>query len=207
MAQNYRNITLALAGVMQACLLVNQMGFTGNCDEEEFATAIYSVFQLHADDVPGVFGDASKLKLGLKELQRIFNREKNQNQNANRYAISLIMLERLLMRNKKMQQAIRRRLEHGQSQISYFSLTHDNVIESLADIYMQNISRLQFRLHIIGKAIYLNDEKISQKIRALLLAGLRAAILWHQVGGRRWQLLFGRKNIARATKELLREMN
>ncbi|MGH8570919.1 MAG: DUF489 family protein, partial [Gammaproteobacteria bacterium] len=36
------------------------------------------------------------------------------------------------------------------------------------------------------------------KIRAVLLAGVRAAMLWHQIGGRRWHLPVFRKRILRA---------
>jgi len=33
------------------------------------------------------------------------------------------------------------------------------------------------------------------RIRACLLAGIRSAILWRQVGGTKWQLLFFRRRI------------
>jgi high frequency lysogenization protein len=39
-------------------------------------------------------------------------------------------------------------------------------------------------------------------IRASLLAGIRAAILWRQTGGKRWQLLLNRKKIAQLANQL-----
>ncbi|MGH8578792.1 MAG: DUF489 family protein [Gammaproteobacteria bacterium] len=34
------------------------------------------------------------------------------------------------------------------------------------------------------------------------MAGVRAATLWHQVGGRRWHLLFYRRNMLRALEQI-----
>jgi high frequency lysogenization protein len=42
-------------------------------------------------------------------------------------------------------------------------------------------------------------------IRALLLGGMRAAVLWRQCGGNRLQLLLRRKALLRACRELLEE--
>ena len=44
-----------------------------------------------------------------------------------------------------------------------------------------------------GEPARLQDEDNAARIRALFLAGVRAAFLWHQLGGRRWRLLFQRK--------------
>ncbi|HLR87578.1 MAG TPA: DUF489 family protein, partial [Wenzhouxiangella sp.] len=40
-------------------------------------------------------------------------------------------------------------------------------------------------------------------VRAILLAGLRSAILWHQVGGRQWQLIFRRGKMLQEARSLL----
>lgn len=43
------------------------------------------------------------------------------------------------------------------------------------------------------------------KIRALLLAGVRSAVLWRQVGGRRWQLFLWRNKFAKLAKKLIEQ--
>ena len=43
--------------------------------------------------------------------------------------------------------------------------------------------------------LQLRDTDNQERIRALLLAGIRAVILWRQVGGRRRYLIFRRKEI------------
>jgi len=47
---------------------------------------------------------------------------------------------------------------------------------------------------------------LANKIRTLLLAGIRAAVLWRQMGGNRWQLLFSRKDIINDAKMLIGEI-
>ncbi|MEK7758734.1 MAG: DUF489 family protein, partial [Pseudomonadota bacterium] len=49
----------------------------------------------------------------------------------------------------------------------------------------------------------LSNPAIADKVRAALLAGIRSAVLWRQLGGRRWQLLFSRGKLARTAAELL----
>ncbi|RLA21365.1 MAG: lysogenization regulator HflD, partial [Gammaproteobacteria bacterium] len=42
------------------------------------------------------------------------------------------------------------------------------------------------------------------KIRALLLSGIRAALLWRQCGGSRWKIIFQRKKITNTCLQLLK---
>ncbi|MEW8459773.1 MAG: DUF489 family protein [Candidatus Thiodiazotropha endolucinida] len=51
-----------------------------------------------------------------------------------------------------------------------------------------------------------NNDNVN-KIRALLLSGIRAATLWRQTGGRRRQLLFVRKRYIQACRELLDDLH
>ncbi len=42
---------------------------------------------------------------------------------------------------------------------------------------------------------HLQQTDNAAKIRALLLAGIRSARLWRQLGGHRWQLIFSRRKL------------
>jgi high frequency lysogenization protein len=74
----------------------------------------------------------------------------------------------------------------------------DAVIAAVATCYQETLSTLKFRIQVRGDARYLRDPEVASKIRAVLLAGVRAAMLWHQIGGRRWHLPVFRKRILRA---------
>jgi high frequency lysogenization protein len=56
---------------------------------------------------------------------------------------------------------------------------------------------------VSGENSYLESPDMANKVRALLLAGIRAAVLWRQCGGSRWQLLFKRRAIIKAAETLL----
>ncbi len=44
-----------------------------------------------------------------------------------------------------------------------------------------------------------------RQTRALLLAGIRSAFLWRQLGGRRWRLLFQRRRLLQTSQQLSRD--
>jgi high frequency lysogenization protein len=43
---------------------------------------------------------------------------------------------------------------------------------------------------------------MAERIRAILLAGARAAWLWRRLGGRRWHLIFTRSQILTEIREI-----
>jgi high frequency lysogenization protein len=59
------------------------------------------------------------------------------------------------------------------------------------------------RIMVSGDAVYLQNSDNVNRIRALLLSGIRAAMLWRQIGGRRRQLLFSRQKYVDNCKNLL----
>lgn len=77
-------------------------------------------------------------------------------------------------------------------------------IEALAKLYQQTISTLSPKIMVKGEPRKLNDPMVAQRIRSALFAGIRSAVLWHQCGGRKLNLLFKRKSFINATDSLLR---
>lgn len=204
----YQPIVLALAGVFQASYLVNQLAMTGTCDEAGFNTSLNSIYKINAANVAAVFGGLANIKLGLRQLEIIFSHNQpNQNPHISRYALSLILLQHKLSNNKIMMTELRKRIEQVIKQVEYFSPTHSTVINNLADIYTTTVSKFHFRINIIGKAENLRTESQINKMRALFLAGIRAAVLWRQVGGRRWQLFFSRPVLLLVVREMLQEID
>ena len=59
------------------------------------------------------------------------------------------------------------------------------------------------KVHRNGDPNLLNRPEIAARIRALLLAGVRAAVLWHQCGGRRLQLLLQARRTVNTARALL----
>jgi high frequency lysogenization protein len=120
--------------------------------------------------------------------------------------LSLMHLQKKLSRSPKMLTTLTQRLRQTQKQVDYFTLTHPTVITNLSDIYLNTISTFKFRIIILGSQRVLHARENMDKVRALLLAGVRAAVLWKQVGGSRIQILFSRTKIKAAAEKILQQI-
>ncbi len=195
---------MALGGLFQAVSLVQQVAQEGKVDSEPFESIIASVFRVDAENTDAVYGGDTQLTRGLQVLCRQLGRDKSrQDAELMRYAVSLMFLERQLVRSTKMMDRLRQGIDTATAQSEHFSLTHENVLARLADTYASTVSQLQPRIMVQGKPEYLNTPANANLIRALLLAGMRSAVLWRQLGGNRLRLLWTRKSIVRCAEELL----
>lgn len=196
--------TLALAGIFQAAELVKQVALHGLLDQAPFESSISSILKVDADSVEDVYGGVSGVKMGLKTLQTQLNGDKqHRDTDVLRYALGLIQLERKLNKQPTMLKTIGDGIEQATRQASLCHITDASVLEVLAHIYSKTLSTFNYRIQVVGEPRYLQDPRIANKIRSLLLAGIRSAVLWQQKGGRRWQLLFSRKKIVQAVDNLL----
>lgn len=196
--------TLALAALFQSALLVQQIARRGQAPDSDIETSLGSLFHLDADTTLGIFGEARALTTGLRALQaRLVLGGSPEDLQVTRYVVALLHLERKLARQPTMRDTLRIGIERIRNQLNYFPVTHANVVAALAELYQATISTLQPRIMVQGDPAYLADTRRAQLIRALLLAGIRAAVLWRQLGGSRWQLLIGRRRIVDSARTLL----
>ncbi len=191
----FTNQTIALAGITQATQLVHELATTGSADATAFRASVSSLLKIDSRSVIDVFGSLSALKLGLEKFQQQIAGYTSVNPEQARYAASLIFLERQLASQEKMLKTIRMGAEKAQAQADYFDVTHENILANLGDVYYNTISTLQPRIMVNGDEAYLSRSDIVNKIRTLLLAGIRATVLWRQCGGARWKVLFYRKRL------------
>lgn len=202
--QQLSNITMALAGVTQAAILVQQFASTGKCDEHAFNTMIQSIYQIESDDVPSIYGGVENLQLGCAALNKLFaNSQSKQQREVSRYVVSIMHAAKLLMQDKAMVMTLQKKIKYATSQAEFFDPTHPSVINSLGHIYKDTISSFKFRIHVVGPTSIIGNEENMAKIRALLLAGIRSAVLWQQVGGTKWQFLFSRRKIAKCARMMI----
>lgn len=196
---------LALASVFQAAALVQEVARTGTADVEAFGTSLYSVLQLDAENTESVFGRWEGLTRGLQMLcQQMQQRIQPLDREVTRYVISLLSLERKLLKRPDLLEFIQTGVKSASAQAAFFSPTHENVIAGLADLYTRTLSTLRPRLRVTGEPRHLQNRENVNKIRALLLAGVRGAVLWRQLGGTRWRLLLWRgKPLFRTAETLL----
>lgn len=205
MSDRLRDITLALAGVFQAALLVQLQAREGRVPEAPYRASIGSLLRIDAPDVPTVFDGIAGVRLGLETLASQLA-QSPQDAEITRYVVSLMYLERRLRRDRDMLATLRAGIERASAQAETFGATHTNVIANLGGTYGDTLSRLRFRILVRGEPVYLENPDNAARVRALLLAGVRAAFLWRQRGGSRLQLFLQRRRILATTRALLAEI-
>ena len=194
---------MALAGIFQAAALTQQVARRGVADSDAAETSIRSLFKIDAEDVRDVYGGTSGLRIGLRRLIDQLQGSASRDIELTGYAVALIQLERRLVRRSEMSAAIAAGIEQTAQRLQHFPVTHSNIVAQLADIYKSTVSRLTPRIMVKGEPLHLANPEQANRIRALLLAGIRSAVLWRQCGGRRSQVIFGRRKLVRTANYLL----
>ncbi len=197
---------LALAGLLQATLLVRQVARQGNVDAESFRASLESILQTDAATTEDVYGGLAGIRMGLEALTTLFSSAtKERDLEVIRYGLAVIHLERKLRKNPAMLKTLEAGIARVKAQTAHFDVNHENVVANVADVYAQTISKLTPRIVVSGEHGYLTAPQNADKVRALLLAAMRSAVLWHQKGGNRLQLILGRSKLMRTAQALLAE--
>lgn len=198
--------TIALAGVAQAARLVDQVATSGSCPPEFLQASLNSLFAFDADDVEQVFGGLAGTRLGLDTVASLmYDQQASDQREVVRYVFNLLFLERHFSRDPAMMAVVRSRLEHASFRAEHFANHVNDVCHSVSGIYQDTLSNLKFRIKVSGNAQQLQNPQRADMIRALLLAGIRAAFLWRQLGGRRWKLVLQRRKTGQLAQQLSRE--
>lgn len=199
-----RDRVIALAAIVQSVSLVQQIADTGQCTRAEFNTALNSLLALDAPSAESIYGSVKQLKSGLALLNKVLSKTKDKRDVIIlRYIINLLHLERKLAKRPAMLDLISREIDQIPQQVEYFGDIEDShVVARFADVYHRTISELSPRIQVHGNPNFLQQADNVNRIRALLLTGIRAAILWQQKGGRRWQFLFQSNKILTISTEL-----
>ncbi len=190
-----RDKCIALAGVFQAAGLASRIARHGMADSDAMKSSLYSLFQVDAASVEDVYGSLSGIAGGLKTLLDQLIGKKARNIDITRYVISLLHLEKKLSKQPAMLQQISDGINSATRQLEHYPLLHPNILAAMADLYSETISNLRPRIMIQGEPLHLQNTENVNRIRALLLSGIRSAMLWRQCGGNRFQILLGRKRL------------
>ena len=203
MTPHDRNRIMALAGIYQALALTRDVAEKGMIEIHDLRHALEPVFKLDAADVDTVYGSVNYLKRGIESLVTLKMPATRQ---TNLYLAQVLNLERKLDKAPALLDQIANGIQKAQSQSEYFGgIEHENIIASLAQTYQSTISTLSPRIQVRGDSRYLEQRQNADKVRALLLSAIRSAVLWRQMGGRRWRLLFSQGTLIQYANALWRE--
>jgi len=200
---------LALAAMVQCAHLVSGIARKGVADAVEIETCISSIFASSGNTPEQMYGDIAKLRTGLVTLSRLLQGEDigkdvQRTKELMAYTAAMMTLERKLARNPAMLKRMAEGMRRIEKQAEYFKgLMHDNVIAAISELYGETISTMKPRIIVRGKSDYLRHSANTNKVRALLLAGIRGAHLWRIHGGSHLQLMLRRRVMAREAVKLL----
>lgn len=201
--------TIAIAAVFQAASLVEQLARTGEIPDKELELLITSLFKQDPKSFDDIYGSQPNLQAGYHGICQLMGGtgaklSQRVQPDVMRYALSIMHLESRMRKNSAMLNQLGSGIQSASRQAEHFHITHENLMANLADVYKQTLSTLSFRIKVTGNPQILQNTQNANKVRALLLAGIRAAILWRQVGGRRWHMLFNRKRYFKDAQALLK---
>lgn len=198
--------TLALAGIFQAAALARQLARRGYADDAPLRASVRSVLIIDAINTVSVFGGVEGVRLGLLSISR-------QSGSAGdievaKYVVSLIQLARRFHRSAVLVERVSAELASIQHDLSIAAGAgiSSGTYQRFADLYRATISGLKPRVIVQGEQVHLSNAHVVAQIRTSLLAGIRAGVLFSQLGGTRWDLLFHRRRYMGTAARLLQEI-
>ena len=195
---------LALAGIAQALQQVRRIADTGHSDAAAVRTAMDSVFRIDAASPEAVYGSVEALKPGLRLLHNYF-RNQGQDPILPKLALAVLQLERRFVNEPDTVERVAQGVARAAADAQRLGDSgHPDVLATVGGIYADTISHLKPRVMVQGNPHYLGQPGVVAEIRALLLAAVRSAVLWRQLGGSYWDFLFVRKGMVEAIDRALR---
>ena len=204
MSSEYTNKTIALSGIHQALLQVQNIAWDNQFNESDIDVCLSSVFKRDPDTYMDVYGSVDNLRNGLEALKSSFiNKHDKQALERARYMVNLMVLSKNIRDSKQLGQQIGTTLSLLDEAAQDIEQQRDYIIERLAQLYQNTISPLKPRVIIYGEPSFLQLEKNAATIRALLFSGLRACLLWYQAGGNQINLLLGKGKYLNTIDQML----
>ena len=214
---------VALAAVAQSAALVSKLALHGNASQTELLASVNALLALNPRSESDIYPNLGHLNLGLRTLDDMLSLGRSpENTSLVRYTWGMLSIRNKLDMNSAMQSNIRDRLQSIQSLLlvpenatpwrmtetekTDGQLRQEQSFEQLATLYQDTISTLSHRIQVHGQEDYLQNDYVSNRVRSLLLAGIRSAVLWHQLGGRRWRLILYRKRLQETASALRRRL-
>ena len=199
---------IALAGVVQASRMVDQVAKTGSYPVAFFEASLRSLFSFDAPTVDAVYGNIQGVKLGLRSVVDMLTDATNEDHVAmGAYVRGLLKLEDQFGKRPDLQEVVASRLGHVNFKAQHFSDDAVELAASISAIYQDTISHLPYRIKVKGNVQHLQQTKNADLVRTLLLAGLRSAHLWRQLGGRPRHFLFKGGKLAATASDLSKQLS
>lgn len=193
---------LALAGLGQALRQVRRIAETGQADAAVLGTAMDSVFRIDAESIEDIYGGRAALRPGLLLLRDYFASQ-GDDELLPKLALAVLQLERRFSTDAGTDERVHAGILEVREAAQRLGSTHPEVFSALGSLYADTVSHLRPKVMVQGNPHYLAQADVVAEIRAVLLAALRSAVLWRQLGGSLWDFLLRRKAMQEAIEHWL----
>ena len=210
MANDIQAQTQAFAAICQASALIQELANCGTWDDDAAAILIKSLATDSTDNLEQLY-PPQYLKTGYYSLIQCFggNTGEQRYLQLAKYVILFLRLERKVTQSSTASERLYRRLEANTSdaRAKHLSVLDPSLIENLSNIYKSEVSDTGLlKFNIYGKKTMLQQPHIQHKIRALILAAIKAVIHWRIAGGRRRSLIFKRSRLVECANTRLKQI-
>ena len=209
---NWENQNIALSAVAQCAALVHELAVGREIKQTHLAGVINPLLILNPESVEQLYPNLEDLTLGFSTIESILGADKKQrNSQIRRYISEILILRKSFSDNIQMQERVRvglRKVEPIKLTTIDTPIPHEelneqnNTFEEISSLYRVTLSTLKHHIRVAGKIQFLKNEVISNKIRGLLFAGVRSAVLWHQLNGRYWRFFVFSKRIRKTVSNI-----
>jgi high frequency lysogenization protein len=203
---SYIDRTIPLAAALEILLQVREIANHGRHDQQICSALVGSLFSLDQGDVAALYGGISSLERGIRQLEQMLGGSGSADRDPliTRYLVGALHLEGKLSRSAVSLNRVRDTFATLAGEIGDNSPLDLALLARIDTLYQEVISPLGPRIMVSGEQVYLNRDENRYLIRTLLLAAIRALMLWRHYGGGKWQLLFRRRNYLASCRQLLK---
>lgn len=200
---------VALAGLSQSIRIVQHIAWKGKTNETDFKAVIASLLRIDAPSAASVYGGSFEVSSGLRVLNhQIDPQHREKDPEFVNLVINVMALQVQLEKNTKLMQVLGDSIDQMAKDFDVEKFYTDEeawlqLVEKCSDTYKNTLSQLSNRIQVKGEPKFLQQPEIQARVRAALLAAIRATFLWRQSGGSRWHFLFKKKTLLQGIKHLI----
>lgn len=195
---------MAMAGIFQSATLIEQLARSGEVNQAAFDCCIDTLFAFDADSVLQIYGDIAGLERGLQAMVDYLGGSNVQaGKSAAYYIMAMIKLSGKLTQQQALSNQLKDELKNIHRHSTDFEMSQTTLLNNIDGLYQKTISQLHPQIIVRGDRNILSNSDNAAKVRALIFAGIRSAVLWQQLGGSKWRLIFLRKKYVECANKLL----
>ena len=198
---------IAIAAVTQSVEVAFDLARSLRLPESTLSCLTESLFQISAETPLSIYSAGDRLELGIRRCGERLEAPLRQEESFLATSMQIAYLAKELTKDPSTQHRLRAAIEAidiRRTKEDSAELAQTVAQQALAELYQTHISPLGPKIILRGEPHLLQRPEIAAKIRTALLAGVRAMVLWRQMGGKSWHLVLRRKQLRRALSTIHR---